>query len=166
VIYDIRHVTTYSYESPVSFARCSLRLEPKSGDGQQLVSHSVEIRPRPADRTARRDFFGTHTESVLIETAHRTCASIPARGFRCRARRPAARAKPAWESVRDVAFEANQPRPRLAGRLRLCQPLVPVLRRSPPMPRELSAGRRHSGRRRRPDAPHPHAISNTTRRPP
>jgi len=29
VIYDIRHVTTYAYESAVSFARCSLRLEPK-----------------------------------------------------------------------------------------------------------------------------------------
>ena len=40
VIYDIRHVTTYSYESPVSFARCSLRLEPRSGDGQQLLSHT------------------------------------------------------------------------------------------------------------------------------
>jgi len=72
VIYDIRHVTTYAYESAVSFARCSLRLEPKSGDGQQLVSHSVDIRPRPAERTIRRDFFGTHTESVLIETAHRS----------------------------------------------------------------------------------------------
>ncbi|MGY3364746.1 hypothetical protein ACVWZL_001871 [Bradyrhizobium sp. GM2.4] len=25
MIYDIRHVTTYEYESPVSFARCTLR---------------------------------------------------------------------------------------------------------------------------------------------
>ena len=72
VIYDIRHVTSYSYESPVSFSRCSLRLEPQSGDGQQLVSHTVEIRPKPADRTVRRDFFGTHTESIVIETAHRS----------------------------------------------------------------------------------------------
>src|SRR6202021_1177783 len=71
VIYDIRHVTTYAYESPVSFARCSLRLQPKSGDGQELISHTVDIRPRPADRTVRQDFFGTRTESVLIETAHR-----------------------------------------------------------------------------------------------
>ena len=69
MIYDIRHVTTYAYESPVSFARCSLRLEPRSGDGQQLISHTVEIRPRPADRAVRRDFFGTHTESILIESA-------------------------------------------------------------------------------------------------
>ena len=71
MIYDIRHVTSYSYESHVSFARCSLRLQPMSGEGQELVSHSVDIRPRPAERTARRDFFGTLTENVLIEAAHR-----------------------------------------------------------------------------------------------
>ena len=59
VIYDIRHVTTYEYESPVSFARCTLRLEPRSGDGQELVSHSGRD-PAAAGRAhVRRDFFGT-----------------------------------------------------------------------------------------------------------
>ena len=53
MIYDIRHVTSYSYESQVSFARCALRLEPKTGDGQVLISHAIDIRPRPAERTAR-----------------------------------------------------------------------------------------------------------------
>ncbi len=72
MIYDIRHVTTYSYESPVSFARCSLRLEPLSGDGQELISHGVDIRPRPVERTIRHDFFGTHTERILIETPLRS----------------------------------------------------------------------------------------------
>ena len=107
MIYDIRHVTTYSYETQVSFARCSLRLEPLSGDGQELVSHSVEIRPRPAERTARRDFFGTLTESVLIETAHRSLR-IDSRSRVAVAREPRARdaASPPWESVRDHAFEA------------------------------------------------------------
>ena len=71
MIYDIRHVTSYSYESSVSFARCALRLEPKTGDGQVLISHAIDIRPRPAERAARRDFYGTLTESVLIETAHK-----------------------------------------------------------------------------------------------
>ena len=108
MIYDIRHVTTYAYESAVSFARCSLRLEPKSGDGQQLVSHSVEIRPRPAERTIRRDFFGTHTESVLIETAHRNLR-IDSRSRVSLSRRAPDRAapSPSWESVRDVAFEST-----------------------------------------------------------
>jgi transglutaminase-like putative cysteine protease len=127
VIYDIRHVTTYSYESPVGFARCSLRLEPRSGDGQQLVSHAVEIRPRPAERTVRHDFFGTHTESVLIETAHRNLR-IDSRSRVSVLRRAPDRAapSPAWESVRDVAFEATSLGPASPIGYVFASPLVPV----------------------------------------
>jgi transglutaminase-like putative cysteine protease len=127
VIYDIRHVTTYSYESSVSFARCSLRLEPRSGDGQQLVSHAVEIRPRPAERTVRHDFFGTHTESVLIETAHRNLR-IDSRSRVSVLRRAPDRAapSPAWESVRDVAFEATSLGPASPIGYVFASPLVPV----------------------------------------
>jgi transglutaminase-like putative cysteine protease len=108
LIYDIRHVTTYAYESPVSFARCSLRLEPHGGDGQELVSHSIEIRPRPAERTARRDFFGTYTESVVIDTPHRHLR-IDSRSRVSVARHAPGRtaASPPWENVRNLAFEAN-----------------------------------------------------------
>ena len=127
MIYDIRHVTTYSYESQVGFARCSLRLEPRSGDGQQLVSHAVEIRPRPAERTVRHDFFGTHTESVLIETAHRNLR-IDSRSrvsvLRCTPDRAAP--SPAWESVRDVAFEATSLGPASPIGYVFASPLVPV----------------------------------------
>jgi transglutaminase-like putative cysteine protease len=128
VIYDIRHVTTYSYESPVSFARCSLRLEPRSGDGQQLVSHSVEIRPKPAERTARRDFFGTHTESVLIETAHRSLR-IDSRSRVSVSRQALGRtaSSPSWESVRDVAFEASSLGPASPVGYVFASSLVPVL---------------------------------------
>jgi len=108
VIYDIRHVTTYSYESPVSFARCSLRLEPKNGDGQQLISHNVEIKPGPLERTLRTDFFGIHTENIVIETAHRVLR------IDARSRVDVSRAAPArdmdstpWEQVREAAFASN-----------------------------------------------------------
>jgi transglutaminase-like putative cysteine protease len=127
VIYDIRHVTTYSYESPVSFARCSLRLEPRSGDGQQLISHAVEIRPRPAERTVRHDFFGTHTESVMIETAHRSLR-IDSRS-RVSVSRQAPRRDapgPAWETVRDAAFEATSLGPASPVGYVFASPLVPV----------------------------------------
>jgi transglutaminase-like putative cysteine protease len=127
VIYDIRHVTTYSYESPVSFARCSLRLEPRSGDGQQLLSHTVEIRPRPAERTVRHDFFGTHTESVLIETAHRSLR-IDSRS-RVSVSRQAPRRDmpgPAWETVRGAAFEATSLGPASPVGYVFASPLVPV----------------------------------------
>jgi transglutaminase-like putative cysteine protease len=128
VIYDIRHVTTYAYESPVSFARCSLRLEPRSDDGQQLISHTVEIRPRPADRTIRRDFFGTHTESILIETAHRNLR-IDSRSRVSVARSAPGRTTqgPAWETVRDVAFAATSLGPASPIGYVFASPLVPVL---------------------------------------
>jgi transglutaminase-like putative cysteine protease len=129
VIYDVRHVTTYAYESPVSFARCSLRLEPKSGDGQQLISHNVEIRPKPAERTARRDFFGTHTVSVLIEAAHRTLR-IDSRSRVSVDRRAPDRAapSPAWESIRDGALEATSLGPNSPVGYVFASSLIPVLR--------------------------------------
>jgi transglutaminase-like putative cysteine protease len=128
VIYDIRHVTTYAYDSPVSFARCSLRLEPRSGDGQQLVSHSVDIRPQPAERTVRRDFFGTHTESVLIETPHRSLR-IDSRSRVSVARHAPERAapSPAWESVREAALEVTSLAPTSPIGYIFPSPLVPVL---------------------------------------
>ena len=128
MIYDIRHVTTYSYENPVSFARCSLRLEPRNGDGQQLVSHTVDIRPRPADRTARRDFFGTFTESIVIETPHRSLR-IDSRSRVSVSRRAPGRTTqgPAWESVRDVAFAATSLGPASPIGYIFASPLVPVL---------------------------------------
>jgi transglutaminase-like putative cysteine protease len=128
VIYDIRHVTTYSYESPVNFARCSLRLEPRCGDGQELISHAVDIRPRPSDRTLRRDFFGTLTENVVIETAHRHLR-IDSRSRVSVSRKAPGRTapSPAWESVRDLAFEATSLGPSSPIGYVFASPLVPVL---------------------------------------
>ena len=127
MIYDIRHVTTYSYESPVSFARCSLRLEPRSGGGQQLVSHAVEIRPRPTDRTIRRDFFGTHTESIQIETPHRNLRIDSRSRVSVLRHAPARTAEsPAWESVRDLAFESTSLGPGSPIGYVFTSPLVPV----------------------------------------
>jgi len=108
VIYDIRHVTTYAYESPVSFARCSLRLEPKSSDGQELISHTVEITPLPRERSTRADFFGIKTENIVIDTAHRSLR-IDARSRVDVTRVALARdaKSPDWERVRESAYAAD-----------------------------------------------------------
>lgn len=128
MIYDIRHLTSYSYESAVSYSRCSLRLEPRSGDGQQLVSHTVEIRPKPLDRTVRHDFFGTHTEVIVIETAHRNLR-IDSRSRVSVSRRAPGRTAPSppWESVRDAAFEATSLGPESPIGYVFVSPLVPVI---------------------------------------
>jgi transglutaminase-like putative cysteine protease len=128
VIYDIRHVTTYRYDSPVSFARCTLRLEPASGAGQQLISHAVDISPRPVERTVRHDFFGTHTETVLIETPHRTLR-IDSRSrvtvSRCAPERSSDSSP--WESVREAAFESTRLGAMSPIGYVFASPLVPIL---------------------------------------
>ncbi|NVN87708.1 MAG: transglutaminase family protein [Rhodopseudomonas sp.] len=108
MIYDIRHVTTYSYSSQVSFARCSLRLKPLSDAGQRLISHSVDIKPRPASRASRVDFFGTDTECILIEVPHRLLR-IDSRSRVDVSRKAPARdgGSPGWESVREAAFDSS-----------------------------------------------------------
>ena len=130
MIYDIRHLTSYHYESSVSFARCSLRLEPHGGGGQQLISHSVEIRPRPAERTVRRDFFGTHTESILIEAAHRTLR-IDSRSRVSVSRQAHDRTAPSppWEDIRDGALTATSLGPSSPVGYVFASSLVPILQR-------------------------------------
>ena len=127
MIYDIRHVTTYSYESPVSFARCSLRLEPRTGVGQQLISHKVEIKPLPAERTFRTDFFGIRTESIVIDTAHRVLR-IDARSRVDVARTvpPRDMASPPWEEVREAAFASNGLAANFPVGYLFASPLVPI----------------------------------------
>jgi transglutaminase-like putative cysteine protease len=128
VIYDIRHVTTYAYESPVNFARCSLRLEPTSSGGQQLISHAVEIRPRPSDRAVRRDFFGTHTESIVIEIPHRHLRIDSRSRVSVSRHAPDREApSPSWEGIRDAAFEAASLGPASPVGYVFASALVPVL---------------------------------------
>lgn len=143
MIYDIRHVTTYAYESAVSFARCALRLEPMSGGGQELMSHSVDIRPRPAERNVRRDFFGTLTESIVIDTPHRNLR-IDSRSRVRLSRTPPARdaASPAWDAVRDAAFEAASLGPTSPIGYVFASALVPISR---PITDYAAASFQHGG---------------------
>jgi transglutaminase-like putative cysteine protease len=43
--YQLRHLTHFAYERPVSFARCNLRLKPIAWEGQTLLSHSLSSEP-------------------------------------------------------------------------------------------------------------------------
>jgi len=128
VIYDIRHVTTYSYGSQVSFARCSLRLKPISEPGQSLLSHAIEIKPRPAARTARTDFFGTVTESIVIEAPHKVLR-IDSRSRVEVTRQPPPRdsGSQPWEPVRDAALTSPSLGASSPVGYVFSSPLVPIL---------------------------------------
>ncbi|MBI3700800.1 MAG: transglutaminase family protein [Afipia sp.] len=128
MIYDIRHVTTYAYESPVSLARCSIRLEPMSGNGQTLLSHSVEIVPQPRERGERTDFFGIRTENIVIDAAHRLL-KIDAKSRVDVTRVAAARdlATSDWESARESAFAADSLEAASPVGYMFASPLVPIV---------------------------------------
>lgn len=101
MIYDIRHVTTYSYESPVGSALCTLRLSPRDGRGQRVLDSGIDIAPAPVGRSSRIDFFGNFVTTVRVEESHNELRVTSL--SRVEVRRddqPHAELTPAWEDVR------------------------------------------------------------------
>lgn len=68
MIYDIRHVTSYDYEFPVSSATLSLRVTPRSGAGQRCLDHVLVIEPPPKTLRVEQDFFGNSVTMATIDT--------------------------------------------------------------------------------------------------
>jgi len=107
VIYDVKHVTTYSYEAPVTFARCSLRLTPCSSSGQTVIASGITLDPPPATMDRRVCFFGNLVTYLTIDRPHDEIV------FTARARvdvhrqpLPAAFSDETLEAVRDAAANA------------------------------------------------------------
>lgn len=70
MIYDVKHVTAYAYETPVTFARCTLRLTPPSNADQTVIGTEIEIEPTPATKSERRCFFNNVVTTLTIEQPH------------------------------------------------------------------------------------------------
>lgn len=125
MIYDIRHVTTYTYDSPVAATRCTLRLIPCSVAGQEVLSHAIDISPdaRCHDYTT---FFGTRTIDAAIDQQHRELR-IEARSRVAVAREmhPQSEAGQSWEQVRDRAAEQSLA-PRSPVHMLFASPCVPL----------------------------------------
>jgi transglutaminase-like putative cysteine protease len=70
VIYAVRHRTTYAYEEQVTFARCVLRLTPRSSPTQTVHSSSIRVTPRPSITSDGTGPFGEKTRAVIIDKPH------------------------------------------------------------------------------------------------
>jgi transglutaminase-like putative cysteine protease len=106
VIYGLRHRTTYDYGNSVSFARCVLRLTPRSSPTQTVLESSVRVTPRPSLRLERTGPFGAEMVTVLVDRPHDTLV-IEARS-RIRVHTPPPPnpiSTLPWETVRAQAFE-------------------------------------------------------------
>lgn len=74
MIYNIRHLTAYSYDRTVTSARLVLRVTPRDGDGQRKVAHTLNISPEPLSVDTERDFYGNTVNVVTIDTEHQELA--------------------------------------------------------------------------------------------
>jgi len=108
VIYSVRHQTTYSYDAPVAFARCALRLTPQNSRAQTLKRLSIGVSPKPARIDERIGPFSERTQILVIEEAHNRLtigANSTVDVHAPRVERPAE--SPAWEVVRARSFESH-----------------------------------------------------------
>ncbi len=108
MIYDINHITTYTYAAPVASARCVLRLMPRGDGGQRVLRAKIELTPHSTHRRERLDFFGNRLVEARIDVAHTTLRiALEARVAVRRRSPPAAALTPAWEIVRARAAASD-----------------------------------------------------------
>ena len=58
MIYEVSHVTRYRYEARVAANTCTLRLLPRSIDGQSVMDSRIDVTPPPKEWNERGDIFG------------------------------------------------------------------------------------------------------------
>jgi len=102
VIYDLSHVTTYTYAAPVARSQHLLRLEPRNTATQRCLDLTVTIDPEPSERQAASDYFGNQTIYANLDQPHDRLV-VAARGRISVAGddRLLPEPGPAWEAVRD-----------------------------------------------------------------
>jgi transglutaminase-like putative cysteine protease len=98
VIYEITHVTRYTYGAFVEFATGVLRLAPRSGDGQEVECFGIVTEPVSQPMDERLDAFGNRILSLRIERPHRQLSIAASSRVRIN-RAPAPTRSPNWESV-------------------------------------------------------------------
>jgi transglutaminase-like putative cysteine protease len=108
VIYDISHITTYSYEASVASTRCAIRLTPRAGAGQRVLASRIEAAPAPETTRESTDFFGNRIVEATIREPHaRLRIAVSARVEVNREEPPAPALTPAWEAISRAAAAAR-----------------------------------------------------------
>lgn len=105
MIYDINHVTTYSYDAAVASTRCVVRLKPRESAGQRVLRARIDAAPAPETTRESVDFFGNRIVEATIAEAHEKLRiSLSARVEVAREEPPAAPLTPTWETVARAAM--------------------------------------------------------------
>ena len=63
-IFNIKHVTTYSYRKPVAFGEHRMMLRPRDDGDQTVLDSELDITPEPSQICWTRDSFGNHVATA------------------------------------------------------------------------------------------------------
>jgi transglutaminase-like putative cysteine protease len=159
VIYDIRHVTSYAYEFPVSSATLSLRVTPRSDIGQRCLNHVLLIEPQPKTLRVDQDFFGNAVTTATIETGLMSLKiEARARIDISRPRVAPGGASPDWKVIAQAALDqpglgADAPAHFMfaSPRIALSAPVTAYAAQSFPPGRAIAEGARDLAKRIRAD---------------
>jgi transglutaminase-like putative cysteine protease len=127
VRYNIIHRTTYTYESPVTVCHYLARLAPRALPGQECPWHEVHIRPEPAERATRMDYFGNTSLYFEIEGSHSQLEVISRSLVEVLQPDPIPPlSTPPWETVRDACATSAWTPACAAAELSFPSSLVPT----------------------------------------
>jgi len=107
MIYTVRHRTTYTYEDAVTFARCVLRLTPKSSTVQTVLESHVTVSPAPVASLARTGPFGEPMLTVVVDAPHTRLVIEAISRVDVLAPQINLPFSEAWERVRDRTFASG-----------------------------------------------------------
>jgi transglutaminase-like putative cysteine protease len=71
MIYDILHRSSFAYDEEVPYARCVLRLTPRSFADQTRLASRIVVTPTPARETLVPGAFGEEVRAVAVTQPHR-----------------------------------------------------------------------------------------------
>ena len=106
MIYDVAHVTRYTYGATAELTNGIMRLSPVSRDGQILERFDLATKPPCLPPTERIDPFGNRVLSLRIEKPHRELSVIATSRVRID-RPPAPKVSPPWEAVAAEALSID-----------------------------------------------------------
>ncbi len=104
MIYEVTHVTRYTYGATVELTNGVLRLIPVTRDGQAVERFDLDTTPPCLPPTERIDPFGNRVLSLRIEKPHRELA-VTAASRVLVDRPPAPGQSPPWDGVANEALE-------------------------------------------------------------
>ncbi len=110
MIYQIRHLTRYSYALPVTTTHSELRLTPRELGWQHLVRSVITVEPQFETMRGFRDYFGNAVRYCSVLTPHRELAITAESIVEVRETNPLMpAATPDWEQVRNAVRAFDDP---------------------------------------------------------